>query len=191
MNTKPFQMTNTCTTICSKNLHRQSGYATLGIAVVLLLVLSLMTIYLTRSGIVDIRTSANKARYAQALTDAERKLEIGLGWFSSSTNRVTLLAETPIASWVACNTLTSLKVQELTAAWLCRPRQMNGALAVLTNTPPDTVGYVIATPAATAAIGKTYLVVAEGSPTDDLAALSSSRGSIFSQPTGARPTRHP
>jgi Tfp pilus assembly protein PilX len=173
-------MTNTRTSIYGKGRHHQGGYATLGIAVVLLLVLSLITVYLTRSGIIDIRTSANKARYAQALTDAERKLEIGLGWLSSSTNRVTLLAETPLTSWVTCNTLTSLKVQELTNTWLCRPRKIDGTLANLTITPPETA-FVIATPNTTKPedLGKTYFVVAEGSSVDGSASAVVKQGVYF------------
>ena len=180
MNTKQIQMTNTSTSIYGQGRHHQGGYATLGIAVVLLLVLSLITVYLTRSGIIDIRTSANKARYAQALTDAERKLEIGLGWLSSSTNRVTLLAETPLTSWVTCNTLTSLKVQELTNTWLCRPRKIDGTLANLTITPPETA-FVIATPNTTKPedLGKTYFVVAEGSSVDGSASAVVKQGVYF------------
>lgn len=166
MNTKRIQMTNASTSIYGQGRHHQGGYATLGIAVVLLLVLSLMTIYLTRSGIIDIRTSANKARYAQALTDAERKLETGLGWLSQSANRVTLLAEAPLEDWVPCDTLTSLKVQALGNTWLCRTRQLDGNFADLSLSPPDTVGYVLATPAATDAIGETFTVVAEGYTAD-------------------------
>ena len=179
MNTKQIQMTNTSTSIYGQSRHHQGGYATLGIAVVLLLVLSLITIYLTRSGIIDIRTSANKARYAQALTDAERKLEIGLGWLGSSTNRGTLLAETPIASWVTCGTLTTLKVQALTNTWRCRPRKIDGTLANLSNIPPDTVAYVIATPAASDAIGKTYFVIAEGSSVDGSGSAVVKQGVYF------------
>lgn len=179
MNTKRIQLPHTRTSLYGQSRHHQGGYATLGIAVVLLLVLSLITIYLTRSGIIDIRTSANKARYAQALTDAERKLEIGLGWLSTSTNRVTLLAETPLASWVACDTLTTLKVQELTNTWRCRPRKIDGTLAVLTSTPPDTVAFVITTPAASDAIGKTYYVVAEGSSVDGSASAVVKQGVYF------------
>lgn len=181
MNTKRIQMTNTSTPIYGQGRRHQRGYATLGIAVVLLLVLSLMTIFLTRSGIIDIRTSANKARYAQALTDAERKLEIGLGWLGQSANRATLLAETPLASWVTCETLTTLKVQELTNTWRCRPRKIDGTLAVLTSTPPDTVAFVIATPITTKPedMGKTYFVVAEGSSVDNSASAVVKQGVYF------------
>ncbi|MCM2341282.1 MAG: hypothetical protein NDI87_09000 [Rhodoferax sp.] len=177
-------MTNTRTSIFSQSRHHQGGYATLGISVVLLLVLSLITIYLTRSGIIDIRTSANKARYAQALTDAERKLEIGLSWLGQSANRATLLAETPLVNWVDCTTLTTLKVQDLGEektppdTWRCRPRKIDGTLADPTIVPPETA-FVIATPDAASAIGKTYFVVAEGSSTDGSGSAVVKQGVYF------------
>jgi hypothetical protein len=179
-------MTKASTAIYGQGRHHQGGYATLGIAVVLLLVLSLMTIYLTRSGIIDIRTSANKARYAQALTDAERKLETGLGWLSQSANRVTLLAEAPLGDWVFCNTLTTSKVQVLGTAWRCRPRQINGTFADLSLSPPEIIGYVLATPVTTAPedLGKTFFVIAEGASVDGSASAVVKQGVYFYSSNG-------
>jgi hypothetical protein len=178
MNTKRIQMTNASTSIYGQGRHHQGGYATLGIAVVLLLVLSLMTIYLTRSGIIDIRTSANKARYAQALTDAERKLEIGLSWLSYGPNRVALLAKSPFADWVTCDTLTSLKVQDLGVEWLCRPTQIGEDFS--NTTPPTTIDYVFATPVVDEDnLGKTFVVVAEGNSVDSSGVAVVKQGVFF------------
>jgi hypothetical protein len=41
---------------------------------------SLMTIYANRSGILDIRTSADRVRYAEALAAAEQAVETGIVW---------------------------------------------------------------------------------------------------------------
>lgn len=65
---------------------KQGGYASLTIGVILLFMLSLASIYLTRSGILDIRTSANKARSAQAFASAESTLDAGYAWLSNSKN---------------------------------------------------------------------------------------------------------
>jgi len=164
--------------------HKQGGYATLGIAAVLLLVLSLMTIYLTRSGIIDIRTSANKARYAQALADAERKLEIGLGWLSQSANR-NPATFTP-ASWQLCNhsSFNGLKVQAgFGASWRCLAQ--NVTYTVNTAGPvTETTSIVISTPAASNAIGKSFFVVAEGSSGDGSGAAVVKQGVYFYSSNG-------
>ncbi|MFZ2737080.1 MAG: hypothetical protein WBI20_13515 [Burkholderiaceae bacterium] len=151
----------------------QAGYVTLSIAVILLIILSLMTVYLSRSGIIDIRTSANKTRYAQALTTAERNLEIGLAWISLSANRATL---TP-AAWVLCNdgTLASYKAAALGATWRCLPKTSNYTDGVTTTT----VTFVIATPADALANGKTYTLVAEGLSSDGSANAVVKQGVFF------------
>lgn len=158
---------------------RQAGYATLGIAALLVFVLSLMTIYLARSGIIDIRTSANKTRYAQALADAERKLEVGLGWMSQSANRATLTPDT----WVLCNTLTSLKVQALGATWRCLSQ--NSTYTVNPVGPVTTAAsFVIATPDDGTARGRTYFVIAEGASDDLLGAAVVKQGVFFYSSNG-------
>lgn len=157
--------------------HKQGGYATLGIAAVLLLVLSLMTIYLTRSGIIDIRTSANKARYAQTLADAERKLEIGLSWLSQSANR-NPATFTP-ASWELCShsSFNGFKVQAgLGANWRCLSQSVTYTTA---GAATATTSFVISTPAATDAIGKSFFVVAEGSSVDGSGAAVVKQGVYF------------
>lgn len=66
--------------------HRlQSGYATLTMGVILLITVTLAGLYLGRSGILDLRSAANKSRAAEALADAEANLEYGLAWFSYQT----------------------------------------------------------------------------------------------------------
>lgn len=163
---------------------RQGGYATLGIAAVLLLVLSLITIYLTRSGIIDIRTSANKARYAQALADAERKLEIGLSWLGQSANR-NPATFTP-ASWQLCShsAFNGLKVQAgLGANWRC----LSQSITYTVNTVGPvtaTTSFVISTPAATDAIGKSFFVVAEGSSDNGAGAAVVKQGVYFYSSNG-------
>lgn len=169
-------MTNTCTSIFGQSRHHQGGYATLGISVVLLLVLSLITIYLTRSGIIDIRTSANKARYAQALTDAERKLEIGLGWLSKNK------PSTP-AAWELCNhsSFDGLKVKAaLGANWRCLSQSATYTVNVV-GPVTATASFIITTPVTTdpADLGKTYFVVAEGSSADGSGSAVVKQGVYF------------
>ncbi len=163
----------------------QGGYATLSIAVILLIILSLMTIYLTRSGIIDIRTSANKARYAQALTTAERNLDIGLAWISLSANRATL---TP-AVWVLCNNavLASYKAAALGLNWRCIPKTSTYTDGVTTTT----VTFVIATPADPLANGLTYTLVAEGLSNDGSANAVVKQGVFFYSVNGGASTAPP
>lgn len=63
----------------------QSGYATLTMGVILLITVTLAGLYLGRSGILDLRSAANKSRAAEAFADAEANLEYGLAWFSYQT----------------------------------------------------------------------------------------------------------
>ena len=175
MNTKRIQLPHTRTSLYGQSRHHQGGYATLGIAVVLLLVLSLITIYLTRSGIIDIRTSANKARYAQALTDAERKLEIGLGWLGKNK------PSSP-ATWQLCDhsSFNGLKVQAaLGANWRCLSQSATYIDLLIPTKSPAT--FVIATPDTTDPkdLGKTYFVVAEGSSVDNSASAVVKQGVYF------------
>lgn len=65
----------------------QSGYAILSIGIFVLVVMSLMGLALTKSGIIDIRTSADKVRYSEALAQAELAIETGYTWLSNSANR--------------------------------------------------------------------------------------------------------
>lgn len=184
MNAHRHQITNTHWPMHKPVKHNQGGYATLGIAAVLLLVLSLITIYLTRSGIIDIRTSADKARYAQALVDAERKLEIGLSWLSQSANR-NPATFTP-ALWPLCsdNSFNGFKVQAgLGANWRCLAQS---ATYMVNTVGPvtTTTSFVISTPAATDAVGKTFVVVAEGSSVDGSGAAVVKQGVYFYSANG-------
>lgn len=85
------------------NSKSQHGYATLAIGVVLLFMVSLMSIYLTRSGLIDLRTSANKVRYTEALAQAEERLETVLAWMSIGSNRNTI----NVASFANCSDASS------------------------------------------------------------------------------------
>lgn len=64
----------------------QHGYATLAIGVILLSIASVMSIYLSRSGLADIRTSANKTRSTESLSRAEEALEAGMIWLANGSN---------------------------------------------------------------------------------------------------------
>lgn len=160
---------------------RQGGYATLGIAAILLAILSLMTIYLTKSGIIDIRTSASKARYSQALANAEKKLEVGLGWMSQSANRATLTPDT----WVLCSTFTTLKVQALGATWRCHIPPTYTYTVNAVGPVTETADFVIATPDAADAIGLTYTIVAEGTSEDASSSAVVKQGVYFYSSGGA------
>lgn len=184
MNTNRSPRMHTRKSADGQTRHHQIGYATLGIAVVLLLVLSLMTIYLTRSGIIDIRTSANKARYAQALADAERKLEIGLSWLSQSANRDPTTFS-PV-SWQLCShsSFNGYKVQtELASNWRCLSQ--NATYTVNTVGPVTAATtFIISTPAAVDALGKTFFVIAEGTSVDESASALVKQGVYFFSSNG-------
>ncbi|MFZ9374817.1 MAG: hypothetical protein ACO258_10295, partial [Burkholderiaceae bacterium] len=84
------------------------------VGAILLFLVTLLSIYLTKSGIVDLRTSANKARYGEAMAQAERRLEIGMGWMSSNANRATLVS----ATFNPCSTFAS-PISQLGSTWVC------------------------------------------------------------------------
>lgn len=150
---------------------RQQGYASLTIGVVLLFMLSLVSIYLTKSGIVDLRTSANKVRYAEALAQAERRLEVGLGWMTLSTNRATLAP----ASWVTCDTLGA-PFTSLGTAWRCRAYT---SPAYSTGTGTQTDAFTLATPVDTSALGKIYYVIGQGTSADGSGSAVVRQGVFF------------
>lgn len=77
---------------------RQQGFATLSIGVVILLVISLMTIYASRNAILDVRTAADHVRYREALAQAELKVERGFAWIMA--NRAGLNT----SGWTGANT---------------------------------------------------------------------------------------
>lgn len=161
----------------------QGGFATLGIAAMLLAILSLMAIYLLQSGINDMRTTANKARHAQALADAERSLATGLGWLSQSVNRLPATDTSPATfrnptsfeadAWLPCShqAFEGLKVQvALGADWRCILQA-----PVVTNN----VRYVIATLAAPRTAKPTYQIIAEGVSNDTVAKAVVKQGLYF------------
>jgi hypothetical protein len=155
---------------------RQGGYATLAIALVLTILLSLITVFLTRSGILDINTAANRARYAQALADAERRMDTGIAWMLMSANRATLAP----ASWNTCNTFsapTGISNADWTASygntsWRCLQRTETGVA--------NTV-YFLATPASNP--GLIYYVFATGTSDDGTANAVVKQGLYFYGPS--------
>ena len=78
---------------CSR---RQGGYATLAIGVVMLFMVSLITIYATRSGILDLRTAANRIRATEAQSVAEGRVDAGMAWLEANRGKLTP------ASWPQC-----------------------------------------------------------------------------------------
>ncbi len=85
------------------NHNAQGGYATLTIGVVMLLIITLMTIYATRSGILDIRTAADRARYAQAMAQAERFVEQGFAWVMRNRDNLDPNVWTGATHYGACS----------------------------------------------------------------------------------------
>lgn len=168
--------------------HLQRGYATLGIGVVLLFMLTLMTVYLSKSGIIDLRTSADKARHAEALATAEARLDTGVAWMSVQTNRDSL---TP-ATWALCTdgTITGSLPGAVTNAvwqaafgdvdgdgtvdWRCQCRAATSAGAA-TTCGADTV--YLATPRATP--GSVYFLAAGGQSVDASANVVVKQGLYF------------
>lgn len=160
----------------------QLGYATLTIAIVLLIILSLMSIYLTRSGIMDIRSSANKVRYAKALAQAEDNLEKGFAWFGVGANRASV---TP-AGWAGCDALdASYRAKDLGTAWKCFMSSSVGTPTAPVTAVPAGASFVIATPAAPAAdVGRTFMIVAQGTSDDGTARAVVRQGVYFYSAAG-------
>ncbi|MDD3529530.1 MAG: pilus assembly PilX N-terminal domain-containing protein [Gallionellaceae bacterium] len=168
---------------------RQTGYATLGIGLVLLFVLSLGTIYLSRSGIVDLRSSADKTRYGEALAAAEERLEIGIAWMTVQANRDSL---TP-AAWALCTdgTIKAALPGGVTSAtwdgafgdvdgdaaddWRCQCRQASTAGGAVSPCTAEAV--YLATPVANP--GSLYFVVAGGHSADGSASVVVKQGLNF------------
>lgn len=66
----------------------QQGVATLPISLILLILLTLITVYAARVGVLETRTSANKQRAEQAFTASELVLEQGISFVSFNFERV-------------------------------------------------------------------------------------------------------
>lgn len=147
---------------------RQAGYATLGIGIVLLSILSLMTIYLSKSGILDLRTSADKARHAEALAMAERRLDVGVGWLSNSGNRETFITGgandvNNDATWPTCDTLAA-PFSTLGTQWRCLSLSSTYDIG---GGATQTDAFVLATPATVATgRGLNYFVLGTGESAD-------------------------
>jgi Tfp pilus assembly protein PilX len=155
---------------------------------VLLIMLTLMTFYLSKSGIVDLRSSADKARHAEALAVAESRLDIGMAWMSVPANRNSL---TP-ASWALCDdgTVTAALPGAVTTAawaaalgdvdgngsvdWRCQCRQATSTGTAATCG-ANTV--YLATPAANP--GSVYYIVAGGQSVDTTANAVVKQGIYF------------
>lgn len=84
------------------SLHRQTGYATLFIGVSLFFMATLLTGYLAKTGLSDIKSAADKNRYSQALAAAESNIEVIIGWMRPQNSE----ALAP-AAWAQCDTLTT------------------------------------------------------------------------------------
>jgi len=151
----------------------QTGYATLTMAVVLLIIMSLMTVYLTRSGIIDMRTAGNKVRYNQALANAELSLNTGIGWMINSSNRTGL---TP-ATWTTCDTAPA-PYNQMTNAWACFQ--------------PTGTTFYLATPASPASSrGVIYFVIGTGTSDDGSASATVKEGVYFTGSAGQNPAAAP
>lgn len=157
---------------------KEAGYASLAFGFILLLILTLMSLYLVRSGIIDLRTSANKARYAEALAQAERRLEVGLGWMTLSTNRATL-NPTNDGLWPLCSTLAA-PFSTFGNTWRCRAMSS-------TYTGPSgnqTDAFTLATPDDADVRGTIYYVATTGTSTDNSANATVKQGVYFYSTTG-------
>lgn len=158
----------------------QSGYATLTMAVVLLIIMSLMTVYLTRSGIVDMRTAGNKIRYNEALASAELNLNTGIGWMLKSSNRSTYLTSDQLALWATCDNAPS-PYSQMGATWACS--QPTGVTTFYLATP--------ANPPAPATRGSIYFVLATGTSVDGSASATVKEGVYFTGSAGQNPAAAP
>lgn len=169
----------------------QGGYATLGIAVLLLAILSLMSLYLMQSGLSDMRSAANKTRHAQALADAEGNLAGGLGWLSQSLNRLPATDRHPATFknpasleaevWRPCShpAFDGLKVQTALAADGCILQAPVGT---------DSGRYVIVDAAASGTARPTYQIIAEGVSKDASARTVVRQGIYFYASDGVSQT---
>lgn len=158
----------------------QRGYASLTIGVILLLILSLMSLYLARSGVLDLRTSANRARQAQAQASAERQLELAVSWFYLSANRSTL---SNFSAWPTCNTLTTTPYSALGSNLHCQ--------ALNLTLPNGNVSAMLSTPTSSKLRGKVFFVSSRGTSDDGSAETLVKQGLYFYDPSGGELTNIP
>ncbi len=80
---------------------RQRGYATLVISMVILVMLTLMTLYAGRVGVMEQKTSANYVRASESQLAAENAIELGIGYLSESVDLQAL-------TWTDCTGVTTV-----------------------------------------------------------------------------------
>lgn len=84
------------------DFYSQRGVATLPISLILLILLTLITLYAARVGVLETRASANKVRYDEAFQAAEAGVEEAIAY--ANHNRATLIN----ATWNSCSGITAL-----------------------------------------------------------------------------------
>lgn len=92
--------------------HLQSGVATLPISLILLVLLTLITLYAARVGLLETRTSANKVRYDEAFQAAEAGVEQGLAYINANRDAV----HDGTWAWASCNGATTFPCSEIPSA---------------------------------------------------------------------------
>lgn len=91
---------------------RQRGAAVLGIVAVIIFIVTMLTIFSARSTLLEIKTSANQYRYAQALNAAEYGVEQGIAYLTKNRSvirnntRADGWGPAKLNMWTACTAAT-------------------------------------------------------------------------------------
>jgi hypothetical protein len=93
----------------------ENGAIVLPISLILLVLITIVTLYASRVGMLEIKTSANKVRQIQALAAAEAGVEQGIMYINQNRRRITSTAangwmnSTSSTKWASCsNTMTAI-----------------------------------------------------------------------------------
>lgn len=90
----------------------QRGVATLPISLILLILLTLITLYAARVGVIETRSSANKVRYDEAFQAAEAGVEQGITYIQMNRNAV----HNGTWAWATCSGVTTIPCSEIPSA---------------------------------------------------------------------------
>lgn len=99
----------------AKSIHMQRGAITLPVALIIMLLLTIVTIYAARVGILETRTSANKIRSEEALAAAELGVESALAFIERNQDLVATNTgtgwglATNALHWVQCSSTATTR----------------------------------------------------------------------------------
>jgi Tfp pilus assembly protein PilX len=169
---------------CQSFPGRQRGYATLVVGIVMLVAVSLMAIYAARSGILDIRTSADRVRYAEALAQAESRVEQGIAWIMTNRDGLDTSAWTT-ASFGSCTSSTTTvpcgdgNTNRYGNTFKYRCHNSTGSIVNCSTAASSTMFYLMGQVVAAGTLQATFDVIARGTSTDSRANAVVKQGIYF------------